>query len=70
MTQFNLQPKVTAKAIAVILIQCVCVCVRVGGGAVSESRPHLAALTGMDAVVEARGHVAAHLTQQHQAVDF
>lgn len=30
----------------------------------------LAALTGVDAIVEARGHVATHLTQQHHAVDF
>lgn len=31
---------------------------------------HLAALTGVHTVVKAGGHVAAHLTQQHHAVDF
>lgn len=30
----------------------------------------LAALAGVDAIVKPRGHVAAHLTQQHHAVDL
>lgn len=32
--------------------------------------PHLAALAGVDAVVETGGHVPTDLTQQHQAADF
>jgi hypothetical protein len=32
--------------------------------------PHLAALAGMHAVMEARRHIATHLAEQHQAVDL
>lgn len=37
---------------------------------VSERRTHLAALAGVYAVMETRGHITADLTQQHQAVDL
>lgn len=36
----------------------------------SRNLSHLAALTSVHAIVEARGHIAAHLAQQHHAVDF
>lgn len=31
---------------------------------------HLAALTGVNAIMEAGGHIAAHFAQQHHAIDF
>lgn len=31
---------------------------------------HLAALTGVDSIVEARGHVTTDFTQEHHSVDF
>lgn len=38
--------------------------------ALNPTLPHLAALTGVHAVVEARGDVPAHFTQQHHAVQL
>lgn len=61
MTQFNSEPKVTA---GVIFILCVGMRVR-ECVYLSEYRSYLAALAGMDTIVEARGHVATHFAQQH-----
>lgn len=36
----------------------------------SPNLPHLTALTGMHTVVEARGNVSAHFTQQHHAIEL
>lgn len=36
----------------------------------SRNLSHLAALTSVHAIVEARSNIAAHLAQQHHAVDF
>ena len=38
--------------------------------ALPSSLPHLAALAGMHAIVEARSHVPTHLTQQHHAIQL
>lgn len=39
-------------------------------GVLKPNPPHLAALTGMHAIVEARGHVPTHFTQQHHAIQL
>lgn len=38
--------------------------------ALTPNLPHLAALTGMHAIVEARGNVPTHFAQQHHAVEL
>lgn len=38
--------------------------------ALTPSLPHLAALTGMHAIVETRGHVPTHFTEQHHAIQL